>query len=206
MLVIERIAGLADDEHQLDLVECSERPCKPTRYVPVNRIPSSDPGASSREMTTGLKRGREDSDKLRAWAKRTWFGHDFDGPSVSRRTDERRSWGRRHAAALIETQRCRGLRRRLGGNELTRELDCPFATLTRFAVVGILDPADTNAPRAHIENVTVRVTDSTVGRAFVNGLPGFGKLRGPRRLALGDCAPNVRERVAEVLNRHGGSF
>ena len=43
MLVMEWIAGLSKHEHKLDFVERSEGPGKPTRYVPVSRIPSSDP-------------------------------------------------------------------------------------------------------------------------------------------------------------------
>jgi hypothetical protein len=37
-------------------------------------------------MTAGLKRGREDFDKLGARAETAWFGHRFNGPSVSKRS------------------------------------------------------------------------------------------------------------------------
>lgn len=61
---MEWIAGPTNHEHKLDFVQCSESPGKPARYVSANGGPATDPLANAREMRTGFKRRREDSDKL----------------------------------------------------------------------------------------------------------------------------------------------
>jgi hypothetical protein len=93
------IAGLGDDEDKVDVLEGSESPGKPTRDVPATRIPSSDSRAIAREMPARLIRGREDFDKLIAWAESAAIGPFFDRPSL-RRSAERRSPSGRHGVLM----------------------------------------------------------------------------------------------------------